>query len=289
MRDQAERFLRSLRVGELLEAREIIEELLRAAEESPEAAPAAQGPATERRRFSRHTLSLPVTYFRHRAAGSAHRSAAGVRHAVVRDISRGGIRLVATEPLVPDEVLTVYLPGPLGVRKLFVSVTHVQKRGARYECGAAFVGFDRVYSAHRTEVKREESAQVLVACEPSKDRNALADLLAKQGYVPIVANSVPEACETLEGSACPLIVAGPSMLLAEEGRLLDELEARGDGVLSILFISACDVDLPENERVAHCDDLLSAPPWGEEVRSILRRASERLTARRARGGGSALA
>ena len=77
MRDQAERFLRSLRVGELLEAREIIEELLRAAEESPEAAPAAQGPATERRRFSRHTLSLPVTYFRHRAAGSPHRSAAG--------------------------------------------------------------------------------------------------------------------------------------------------------------------------------------------------------------------
>lgn len=287
MREELAQALRSLSVEELLEARRYIDRLLDELSRRPGAQrPGPPQGAAERRRFDRYSVSVPIGYFRH-SATSTMGTDAPVREAVVRDISRGGLRFFATEALEPNELLTVYLPGALGVRRLFVEVRRVERRGAQYECGCSFVGLDRVLEAQEAEEERGETVQVLVVWEPCTERDALIDLLVKQGYSTHVANAVPEAAGMLNLHRCSLVLAAAPLLLAEGGELLKELERRSEDVLSIALIRASDVDGPTGERLSGCHDFISEPDRPQEVRVIVGRTYRRLTAMRARQTGSA--
>jgi len=232
VREEVEGILRSLTVDELLEARRLVETVLSRLEATGRGAPLAPEGIGDRRHFSRYLVSIPVTYFRHGGAQSKEPGGLAAQDGVVRDISRNGIRFFTNERLEPNEVLTLYLPGPLGVRKLFVETMRVERRGQQYECGASFVGLDRVFAAQRAEEQRSEVARVLVVCEPCPEREALSDLLVKQGYTAHMANTVPEALAMLELHRCTLVVASAPMLLAEDERLLKHLDERRGDVLS---------------------------------------------------------
>lgn len=287
MREDLAQALQGLSADELLEARRYIDRLL----DELSSRPGAQRPgplpgASERRRFDRYSVNLTITYFRH-SAKSKMGAAPPVREAVVRDISRGGLRFFATEAVEPNELLTVYLPGALGVRRLFVEVRRVERRGGQYECGCSFVGLDRVLAAQETVEKRGEAVHVLVVCEPCSERDALVDLLVKQGYSVHVANAVPEAAGVLNVHRCALVLAAAPLLLADGGRLLKELERRSEDVLSIALVKACDIDGPMGERLGSCHDFICEPSRSQEVRVVVGRTYRRLTALRARRAGSA--
>ena len=286
MRDDLANALRSLSVEELLEARRYIDRLLEDLASRPGAQrPAPQG-VSERRRFDRYSVNLQVTYFRH-SAKSTIGPGAPVRDAVVRDISRGGMRFFASEALEPSELLTVYLPGALGVRRLFVEVRRAERRGSQYECATSFVGLDRVLEAQKAEEERGEAVQVLVVCEPCPERDTLIDLLVKQGYTAHVANGVPEAMGMLTLHRCSLALAAAPLLLAEGGELLQALERRSSDVLTIAIVSTSDVDGPASERLRACHDFISEPERAQEVRVVVGRTYRRLTALRARQASSA--
>lgn len=282
MRNEIAEALRSLTVNELLEARRLIDGLLVALENKPGSQRMPREDLANRRRFGRYSINLHVTYFRHGSRATAGPGGAPVQDAVVRDISRGGLRFFTNEELATGELLTVYLPGPLGVRKLFVEVSRTHKRGDQFECGASFVGLDRVFAAQRVEEERSQVVQVLVVCEPCTERQALTEILVNQGYVAHVANGVPEASSMLELHRCALVLATAPMLLAEDGRLLDELKAKEGDVLSIAVVSASDIDGAECERLRRCHDFLSEPDRAQEVRVVVGRTYRRLTAMRAR-------
>ncbi|MFW6162210.1 MAG: PilZ domain-containing protein [Planctomycetota bacterium] len=286
MREDLAQALHGLSADELLETRRFIDRLL----EQLSSHPGAQRPgpppgASERRRFDRYSVNLSVTYFRHNAR-SQMGADAPVRDAVVRDISRGGLRFFATEALEPNELLTVYLPGALGVRRLFVEVRRIERRGNQYECGGSFVGLDRVVAAQEAREERGEIAQVLVACEPCTERDALVDLLVNQGYTVHVANAVPEAASMINVHPCSLVLAAAPLLLAEGGTLLKELGRRSENILSIALVKACDVDGPTGERLQTCHDFICEPHHPQEVRVVVGRTYRRLTALRARQAGS---
>ena len=282
MRQDLAESLRGLSVDELLEARRFIDRLLAELADRPGAGRPAPPGMSERRRFGRYSLNLHITYFRHSTKSTVGPGGVPVQDAVVRDISRGGIRFFATQALRPNELLTIYLPGALGIRKLFVEVVRVERRGSQYECGASFVGLDRVFEAQKTEEERGEAVQVLVVCKPCPERDTLGDLLVRQGYTAHVANSVPEAGGMLNLHRCSLVIAAAPLLLAEGGELLRELERRADDVLSIAMVSASEIDGPMGERLRACHDFLSEPDRAQEVRVVVGRTYRRLTALRAR-------
>jgi len=277
--------LRSLSVEELLEARRYIDRLIEELADQPGAQRGAAPSGSEKRRFGRYSVSLQVTYFRH-STKSTVGPGAPVRDAVVRDISRGGVRFFANEALEPNELLTIYLPGALGVRKLFVEVRRVERRGDQYECGASFVGLDRVFEAQKAEEERGEAVQVLVVCEPCPERDTVTELLVKQGYTAHVANAVPEAVAMLNLHSCALVIAAAPLLLASGGELLKELEKRADEVLSIAMVSASDIDGPTGEGLRACHDFIAEPDRAQEVRVVVGRTYRRLTALRARQAAS---
>lgn len=283
VRDEIAEALRGLTVDELLETRRYIDRLLTRLQDEPGAQRPPAPDGHERRRFSRYSVNLQVTYFRHGSASNVS-AGASVREAVVRDISRGGVRFFSADPLEPNELLTVYLPGALGVRKLFVEVMRVERRGNQFECGASFVGLDRVFAAQKAEDERAETP-VLVACEPCPERDTLLELLVKQGYTTHVASSVPEASSMLNLHRCSLVIAASPLLLAEGGALLKELESRAGEVLSIAMVSAYEIDGPTGERLRACHDFLSEPDRAQEVRVVVGRTYRRLTALQARKTG----
>ena len=285
MRADIAEALRGLTVDELLETRRYIDRLLARLEDEPGAQRPPAPDGHERRRFSRYSVNLQVTYFRHGSTSNTGASPS-VREAVVRDISRGGIRFFAADSLEPNELLTVYLPGALGVRKLFVEVERIERRGNQFECGASFVGLDRVFAAQKAEEERAETP-VLVVCEPFPERDTLLELLVKQGYTTHVASSVPEAANMLNLHRCSIVIAASPLLLDDGGTLLKELEARSGDVLSIAMISAYDIDGPIGERLRACHDFLSEPDRAQEVRVVVGRTYRRLTALRARHSGAA--
>jgi len=282
MRKELDEALRGLSVEELLEARRLIDGLLAQLERAGGCVPHTPPDGAERRRFPRYAINLQVTYFRHRAAAGGVPAGSAVLEAVVRDISRTGVRFFTNERLEIDEILTFYLPGPLGVRKLFVEVTRVEARGKQYECGASFIGLDRVLAAQRTEEQRTETAQVLVVSEPCPERDALANLLLRQGYAVHMANSVPDAVAMLGWRRCRIVLAAGPLLLAEGGRLLKELQRLRDEVLSIAIASASDMDGPDGEALRTCHDFICEPDRAQEVRVVLGRTYRRLTAALAR-------
>jgi len=285
LRDAIAEALRGLSVDELLETRRYIDRLLTRLQDEPGAQRPPAPDGHERRRFSRYSVNLQVTYFRHSSASNVS-AGPSVREAVVRDISRGGIRFFAADSLEPNELLTVYLPGALGVRKLFVEVTRVERRGNQFQCGASFVGLDRVFAAQKAEEERAETP-VLVVCEPCPERDTLLELLVKQGYTTHVASTVPEASSMLNLHSCSIVIASSPLLLAEGGTLLKELEAKGDGILSIALVSAYEIDGPTGERLRACHDFLSEPDRAQEVRVVVGRTYRRLTALRARHAADA--
>lgn len=285
MRAQVEDALRSLTIGELVEARRFIDGLLTQLQDSGEAAPGQPPAGLERRRFGRYALDLSVTYVRHRTSGASRLPRLDLGEATVQDISRGGIGFATAEPLEVDEVLTVYLPGPMGVRKLYIEVLHVQLRGSRYECGAAFVGLDRVLAVQRTEPEVDDDVLVVLACEPGAEWDALANLLAKSGYSVRPAKSVPEACSMLAECAGCLLVATAPMMLAEGSKLLNASAARPNEVLSIVIISTSEVDRPENTALASCADFIADPTHAREVAVVVDRTYYRLAAAWSRASG----
>ena len=282
MRNDIAEALRSLTVDELLSARRLIDSLLAGLKQQARSQRMPSDDLSERRRFGRYSINLHVTYFRHSSQSTAGPGGEPVQDAVVRDISRGGLRFFSNEALAEGELLTVYLPGPLGVRKLFVEVTRTHKRSDQFECGASFVGLDRVFAAQRVEEERSEAVQVLIVCEPCTERQALTEILVKQGYVAHVANSVPEASSMLELHRCALVLASAPMLLAENARLLDELMTKEGDILSIAIVSASDIDGADFERLRQCHDFLSEPDKAQEVRVVVGRTYRRLTAMRQR-------
>ena len=276
MRAQVEDALRSLTVGELVEARGFIDDLLSQLQDSGEAARGQPPGGLERRRFGRYAFDLSVTYVRHRASGASRLPRLDLGEATVQDISRGGIGFSTAEPLKVDEVLTVYLPGPMGVRKLYVEVLRVQLCGNRYECGAAFVGLDRVLAVQRTEPEVDDDVLVVLACELGAERDALANLLARSGYGVRPANSVPEACSILTECARCLLVATAPMMLGEGSKLLEASAARPNEVLSIAIVSTSEVDRPENTALASCADFIGDPTHAREVAVVVGRTCHRL-------------
>ena len=98
VRDEIAEALRGLTVDELLETRRYIDRLLTRLQDDPGAQRPPAPDGHERRRFSRYSVNLQVTYFRHASASNV-RAGPSVRDAVVRDISRGGIRFFAADPL----------------------------------------------------------------------------------------------------------------------------------------------------------------------------------------------
>jgi len=282
MHKELEEALRSLSVEELLEARRLIDGLLSQLEKAGGTAHQPPAGGTEKRRFPRYSINLAVTYFRHRAGSGEKTAGSAIQDAVVRDISRLGVRFFTSERLAVDEILTFYLPGPLGVRKLFVEITRSELRGKQYECGASFVGLDRVLAAQRTEEQRTEAAQVLVVGEPCPERDTLANLLLRQGYAVHMANSVPDALAILSWRRCRIVLAAGPLLLAEDRRLLKELQTVRGEVLSIAVVSASDMDGPDGEALRSCHDFISEPDRVQEVRVVLGRTFRRLTAAQAR-------
>lgn len=280
--NEREEALRGVTADDLTEGRRLTEGLLAQLERSGSPARPVSPGVVERRRFGRYALNVPVTYFRHRDSATGKLLGTAVQEAIVRDISRGGVRFFASEALDAGEVLTFYVPGPLGVRKLFVEIIHVEPRGGQFECGASFVGLDRVFAAQRVEDSRSETVHALLVGEPCPERDALAELLTKQGYTVHVANGVPDACAALSQEARGVVLATGPMLLAEGGRLANELNARRDDVLSIAIVSTSDIDQPESEPLRACHDFISEPGRAQEVRVVLGRTYRRLVAARAR-------
>jgi len=281
VRKELEEALESLTPDELLEARRYIDQLLATLEQSDGLARGVREEAVEQRAFERYSINLAVTYFRHGVA-SEGRGGAVVQDAVVRDIARGGVRFFTKDTLERGDLLTFYLPAQLGVRKLFVEVRWVKPRDGQLECGAAFVGLDRVFAAQKAELKRSEAVRMLVVCEPCAERDALADLLVKQGYQVDMANSVPEAVELLGRFRCALLLASAHMLKAEGVELLRAAEARKGEALSIALAEASELDSPENAALRRCHDYITQLDHPQEVRLIVARACQRLAAAQAR-------
>ncbi|MFP4055832.1 MAG: PilZ domain-containing protein [Candidatus Brocadiia bacterium] len=280
MRQAIEEVLRSLSVEELREARRTIDELL--ARRAGPARPQPRGwGGPDRRAFERHPIDLEVSFLRHRPGGPGRRGEQGLHRAMVRDISRGGLRLFTRAGLEPGEVLTVYLPGSLGERRVFVEVARAERRGDQWECGASFVGLDRVLASHRPE-EEGRLAQVCVACEPGPERERLTGLLVKQGYTVYVANSVPEAVSLVGAHGCSLVLAAAPLLVAEGGRLVAELAARRQRVVTIALASASALEGPGGEALRACDDYIAEPQRPDEVGLVVGRCYRRLVA--ARGG-----
>jgi len=282
VRKDIEEALRGQSVEELLETRQFIERLLAELETRQGSKRLLPPGMTERRRFDRYAIDLRVTCFRHSTRATMGPGGAPVQDAVVRDISRSGLRFFTAQALKANELLTVYLPGAVGVRKLFVEVMRVTQRGDQYECGASFVGLDRVLAAQKVEEERGEVMQVLVVCEPCAERDTLCKLLVNQGYTVHVANGVPEACSMLEVHSCGLVVASAPLLLSEGRRLLDELAARGEDCLTVAIVRAYEMDGPAFEPLRACHDFLSEPTSAQEVRVVMGRVYRRLTAKRTR-------
>ena len=281
MRKEMEDFLNGLGPDELVQARRYIDRLLTTLQQTPGLVRPAPEGAPEHRRFERYEVNLPITYFRHSAARRPQGSVTA-QEGLVRDIARGGVRFFANELLEPGEVLTLYLPRPVGVRKLFVEVRWAERRGGQIECGASFVGLDRVFAAQRTEERRSETVQLLVACEPCPEREALESLLVKNGYMVHMANSVPEACSALAEMDSAVLLAGAAMLVSEDERLLKAVEGLDGKVVSVALISASELDDPALAALRRCHDYIADTEHTQEVRLIIGRNAGRLLAAQAR-------
>jgi CheY-like chemotaxis protein len=274
VRKEVEEVLRSLTVEELVEARRHIDRLLAELEQSEALARRAPAETSEQRQFERYSINLPVTYFRH--------AEPAVEDALVRDIARGGVRFFTREKLEPEEILTLYLPAQLGARKLLVEVRWVTPHGGQYECGASYVGLARVFAAQKAEQERSRAAEILVAWKPCPEREALADLLAKDGHSVDMANSVPEAVARLGRGAGGMVLATAAMLKAENQRLLKAVEARAGEILSVALIEPSELDDPSNAALLRCHDYIARPDRVQEVRVIVGRVHQRVVAARAR-------
>jgi hypothetical protein len=276
--------LRGLSADELLGARRYVERLLEELASRPGARRSPPSGVAERRRFDRYSVDLRATYLCH-STSADERPGGPRREAVVRDISRGGLRFFAHEALEPGELLTIHLPGPLGVRKLVAEVLRVERRGSQYQCAAAFVDLDRIVAARQGGEARAEAVRVLVAWEPCPERDALTDLLVKQGYTAHVANGVPEVLRVLALHRRVLVLASAPLLLADGGALLRELEGRAADVVSVAIATISELDGPGGPRLRACHDFLCEPDRPQEVRVVVGRACRRLLARRGRQPG----
>lgn len=281
MRKEVEEALRSLTAEELEHARRYIEHLLAKLQGSGALARKLPEGAADRRQFERYALNLPATYFRH-AVARERPGAVEAQDALVRDIARGGVRFFANEALAPGEVLTLYMPRALGVRKLFIEVRWAERRGGQFECGASFVGLDRVFAAQKVEEQRSEAAQMLLVCAPGPERDGLRGLLVKQGYSVNIANGVPEACAALETLPSAVVLARGPMLLAEDARLLKAVEARRGAALSIALVPTSELDDPANAPLRGCSDFIADPTHAQEVRPVVARTCRRLAAAQGR-------
>jgi hypothetical protein len=281
MRKELEEFLNGLGPDELVQARRYIERLLTTLQQTPGLVRPAPEGAPEHRQSERYEVNLPITYFRHAAARRPHGTVTA-QEGLVRDIARGGVRFFAAESLEPDEVLTLYLPRPVGVRKLFVEVRWAERRGGQIECGAAFVGLDRVFAAQKAEERRSEAVRLLLACEPCPERDALQSLVVKNGYTVHMANSVPEACSELEKTESTMLLASAAMLVSEGERLLKAAEGLAGKVLSIALVSASELDDPALAALRRCHDYIADTEHAQEVRLIIGRNAGRLLAAQAR-------
>jgi len=281
VRDDLAAALRGLPPEELLEARRYVERLVESAAERPGALRPAPPGVPERRRHARYWVNVRATYFRH-SMDAADSQVGPLREAVVRDISRSGIRFFAHEALEPGELLTVHLPSPLGVRRLCAEVVRAERRGSQHECAAAFVDLDDVVAAERHAEREAAGVHVLVAAEEGPERDALTELLVKQGYTVHTANAVPEALAMVTLHRCAIVLATAPMLLADGGMLLLELGKRAADVLSIALVTVSDLDGPNAARLRACHDFLCEPDRPHAVQVIVGRAYRRLAARRAR-------
>ena len=96
------------------------------------------------------------------------------------------------------------------------------------------------------------------------------------------ASSVPDAVAALATQAPGIVLAAGPLLVAEGSRLLRELQARADEVLSIALASPSDLDGPEAQALRACHDFIAEPDRAQEVRVVVGRTYRRLTAQRAR-------
>jgi len=271
MRDEVEDALRSLSVEELLEAQRLVDSMLaglvrlgRTLHHTP------QG-VSERRRYPRYPVNLQTTYTRERVCPGGAPAETAFQGAVVRDISRGGVRFFTGERVEVGEILTFYLPGESGVRKLFVEVMRVTPRGEQFECGGAFVGLDRVLVARRTQGQKAETPEVLVVAQSDPERDALVNLLLRQGYGVDLANSAQEALRKLTKHGYRIVLAAGSLLLATKGRLLDELRALKGDFRIIAIASASELEGPDGQALRTCDDFICEPERAQEVQAVLGR------------------
>ena len=277
MDHSVEEVLNELTAEELLEARRLIDRLLEELrQQGGLARPAPEG-MSEARQFERYSVNLQVTYFRH-AAAQEKGGAAAVQDALVRDIARGGIRFFTAEILEPTEVLTFYLPRPLGIRKLFVEVRWVERRGGQFECGARFVGLDRVFAAQRTEERRSEAVQIILASEPSAELESLEKLIVQHGYSAYRANSVPEALAALDAHPRSILLGSAPLLLAEDARLIQAVEEGGGSILSVVVATPSELDDPQIAPRRRCHDYIVEPDHAHEVRVVVARVYRRLAA-----------
>lgn len=279
MKAELREALRQLAEDELLEVRDYVDRLLAALRASG-ASPQGNRAAQEKRRFERYSLDFPVNYLPHSAA-RRHRGQAPLRQAVARDISRSGVRLLCREALRAGERLSLYLPRATGTRKVLAQVTWCRRVEEGFECGARFLGFERLLAERPSG---PQGCQVVVACEPGPQRAALRDLLVKDGYYVVMANGVPEVVADIAKGEPLILVASPAALLADEERLLRACEEARDTVVTIAIAPACEPEALPDTLLARCHDHISDPQRPEEVLMVVERAWRRLAAAGRRGG-----
>ena len=139
-----------------------------------------------------------------------------------------------------------------------------------------------MFAAQKTEERRSQAVQLLLACEPCPEREALESLLIKNGYTVYMANSVPEACSAIEKMDSAVLLASAAMLVGEDERLLKAAEGLGGKVVSIALVSASELDDPALATLRRCHDYIADTEHAQEVRLIIGRNAGRLLASQAR-------
>ncbi len=265
--------LRQLTEAELLEVRDFVDRLLaRLRAEGVAPRGVAEG-IRDKRRFERYSVDLPISYLPHSAA--RRRSGPALRKATARDISRGGVRLVAGERLRAGERISLYLPRPAGTKKLLAEVCWSRPCEGGFECGARFVGLEGLLD-QRPGLPHH--CAVVLACEPGPRRAALRDLLVKDGYYVVEANGVPEAAKTLESGEPLIVIGAPAMFLAEDERLLRACQGAEERVVTILLRKGYEPSPEAEAAMARCHDHIAYPDRPAEVLVVVERAWRRLVA-----------
>jgi len=280
MRADLREALRQLTEAELLEVRDFVDRLLarlRAEGVAPRGVPEG---VRENRTFERYSVDLPLSYLPHSAA--LRRTGPALRKAIARDVSRSGVRFVASERLRVGERISLYLPRPAGTRKLLAEVCWSRPCEDGFECGARFVGLEGLLD-QRTALPHH--CAVVLACEPGPRRAALRNLLVKDGYYVVEANGVPEAAKAL-ASGEPLIVIGtPGMFLAEGERLLRACEEEAGRVVTVVLREGYEPSPQADTLAPRCHDHIAHPDRPPEVLVVVERAWRRLVAGAGRGPG----